>query len=347
MPAIPIRKVHLLPYVGRQELSFEQRGRRRKKKRMAADELVSTEKLANVLQSLQIPMQESLDSVDDRLQELEGATAGDEKVKVTGNDTTADFLNEKLVMESTQFLTTVNNANADEDLAIELKRHRYGNYSVIDRWSTNTPGDALAELNSGSGASFTNLQVAGRGGVTRCTLTTSATARGGFITSQSGAIAFYFSECRYIYESAIRLQQLSNSTDGYRMRWGFVQSNALAILDGIFVQYEDDINSGKFQLAARSDSAADTGTTDFAMTVAINKWYRITLDINEAYNLVTATIKNMTDGVSETQTLSTGLPGTDESMGVASYMYNTSGTGAGRTHDCDYIALTEIVASER
>ncbi|MFV4701614.1 hypothetical protein ACNJUI_21545, partial [Mycobacterium tuberculosis] len=71
---------------------------------------------------------------------------------------------------------------------------------------------------------------------------------------------------------------LSDGTNTYTTRLGFIDSNGGESTDGVFFRYTDGVNAGKWQAVCRSngtETTADTGITPVADT-----WHLFEIDVN-------------------------------------------------------------------
>jgi hypothetical protein len=99
---------------------------------------------------------------------------------------------------------------------------------------------------------------------------------------------------------------LSNGTDRYTLACGLTDQLAThAPTNCIMVRYRDDVNSGKWQLVCRSGGSESTA--DIGVTVAVDTWYRIEVDINAAGSSVTASVNGTTSAAVTTNITATQM----------------------------------------
>lgn len=142
-------------------------------------------------------------------------------------------------------------------------------------WSTSTDGTWQSTV-SGSSAAVT------------FTSTASPTLSGSTGSTSSGRAAWSLINMAtwnalgsyYVYSTYARIDTLSDGTNRFTARLGFIDSVSGESTDGVFFRYTDNVNSGKWQGVCRSggsETAVDLGTTVGAATL-----YRLTAVIRNA-----------------------------------------------------------------
>lgn len=92
---------------------------------------------------------------------------------------------------------------------------------------------------------------------------------------------------------------ISNNTDKFTIAVGLPnEGDAQRGRDGIYVQYSNDLNGGKWALITSNGGTATS--TDTGVTVATDTWYVITIDINAGATSATASINGSTPVTSST-----------------------------------------------
>lgn len=140
------------------------------------------------------------------------------------------------------------------------------------------------------------------------------------------------------YGARFRVGALSDGTNTYTSRWGFLDSISAESVDGVFFRYTHSVNGGRFQAVTRSNStetAADTG-----ITAAINTTYvvRVVVDttVPEA--------KFYIDGAL-VATITTNIPsGLARTVGVGTMGLKSAGTTATSYALMDYQFGEQIIA---
>jgi hypothetical protein len=130
---------------------------------------------------------------------------------------------------------------------------------------------------------------------------------------------------------------LSDSTNRYIMRLGFGDTSGADQVNGIYFEYSDNINSGKWNL--KTASASTRSTTSSTTTVATG-WHNFTITVNAAATSTTLTL----DGVN-LATIATNIP-----TAVVSPMFDMQfslGTIAAGTFIIDAFWLTQTLTVAR
>lgn len=354
MPRLPqSSRVFLLPQIGRNELEYESFNRRKKKKkRPGLDEIVSAEKLTAVLQSLSIPMQQTLDSVDERIQTLETSSGGapaDAQYLLLALDSEGVLTNARRAdLDDLDFLKTDGGARQDYDVSI--KRLRYGGYMQADHIAATANSSLPNPFLTISVTNASSAQIAdvtNHTGITRLT-STNAAGRMVVTAESSGYPVYYLGSARYIWEVFFRINQLSDGTNTFVFRLGLGTATTVAESTNrthIGLAYTHSVNSGKWVGVTRSTlGTSDTGTVNGGVTVAAATWYRATLDFNTAASRCDITV---TDGTNtDTIAITTDIPTFTNGAYFFVGAYNTAGTGS-RTWDWDASDLRWILPAPR
>ena len=143
---------------------------------------------------------------------------------------------------------------------------------------TSVESGLFTEVAASGGTAQAVNGVASHPGILDLTLGTSAT---GSATSKLNNSCILLGNSWYWkYESVIKLTSLSSADPDYTFRSGFIDSGTGESTDGVFYRYNDNVNSGEFQLVARSNST-ETATDTNTVPVAGN-WTRLTIIVNPA-----------------------------------------------------------------
>jgi hypothetical protein len=179
---------------------------------------------------------------------------------------------------------------------------------------------------SGGGSSLgTVADPGGHPGIVR--LNNGASGSFGYISTHLDSILFSYGA--YECEFAVYVTALSNGTDTYTLRIGFLDSLSGAPTDGAWISYTDGVNSGKW--LANTANNTTTSTSDLGVTVAATTWYRVQVAVNAAGTLVTYTIKNNAGTTLGSTTLAANIP-TTRTTGNGATMVKSAGAGAVYTY---------------
>lgn len=112
------------------------------------------------------------------------------------------------------------------------------------------------------------------------------------------------------YGARLQVPTLSNGTDTYTSRFGFLKSITGESVDGAFFRYTDSVNGGRFQAVTRSnntETAVDTG-----VTVATNTTYVLGIEVDASipqavFKINGTTVATVTTNIPTSSTRSTGV----------------------------------------
>jgi hypothetical protein len=149
------------------------------------------------------------------------------------------------------------------------------------------------------------------------------------------------------YETSVRIPTLSNATDTFVVRSGFLDSEAYSETDtnggsnnaaGCYFKYSHGVNSGRWQGTCVNNSATvqtcDLYSGSPGTTVAASTWYRLTVAVNSAGNSVDFRVNgSATNGNGRCQIVSQIPTG---GVGYANFLMKTNGSGD-VTFQTDYI----------
>lgn len=134
---------------------------------------------------------------------------------------------------------------------------------------------------------------------------------------------------KYVLESMMQIDLISTSTKRFRVSMqigdelGNIITGANPLNNGIFIEYSDNINSGRFN--CRCMSGGVSTSLDSGVTMAINTWYKLRFVVNAAAtsveffiddvsvgtittNIPTSTIVNMSTGIASDGPFPSVLP---------------------------------------
>ena len=192
-----------------------------------------------------------------------------------------------------------------------------------------TDGYTVATAASG-GSTSGPTAIAAHPSYVNFTLGTSTTGSGSFGSLNSNQ--FLLGNSWYWkYETLIRIAALSDGTNTYTLRAGFLDSGTAESVDGVFFRYTDTVNSGKWVLVARSNSS-ETTTNATNTAVAAATWYRLTVIVNPAGT----SAEFFENGVS-LGTVGTTIPtGAGRGTGFGVMFLKSAGTADNSVLDYDY-----------
>jgi hypothetical protein len=136
-------------------------------------------------------------------------------------------------------------------------------------------------------------------------------------------------------ETRVRLESLSDGTDTYTFRFGYLDSFSGEAVDAVGLRYTDAVNGGRWQAYTRNgntETAADTG-----ITAALATDYKLRIEVNAAANQALFYINGALIA-----TISTNIPnGITRFTGIGAQMIKSVGvTNKNIMMDyveCDYI----------
>jgi hypothetical protein len=207
------------------------------------------------------------------------------------------------------------------------------------------PTDAnWISVSSGTGAAFTVIQPGSLNalGVISLDLGTTTTGRSAF-TGNGGSAPSYlkFGTDRSRFASKASIHTLSNGTETYTSRMGFLDAVGSEPTDGCFFRYTDSVNSGKWQAVTRSNGVETA--TDTGVTVVADAWKLFEVDVNAAGTSVVFKI----DG-STVATNTTNIPtGAGRETGYGVMAQKSAGTTATSPLYLDFAEVEINFASAR
>jgi Protein of unknown function (DUF2793) len=213
-------------------------------------------------------------------------------------------------------------------------------YAFHDMMSVTGGADfAFGQSGTGAGsAQSTSLQDGGVGWVS-FNLGTTATGRTSFATALVASILL--GTGRASYGCRMRQVTLSDATNTYTARFGFVDSVSAESTDGVFFRYTHATNSGKWQAVTRAngvETAVDTG-----VTAAISTTYRFEIAVNAAGTSAGYLING-----ASVATITTNIPtAAGRETGAGLMLLRSVGTAAVTPLAVDYVLVEQVLASAR
>jgi Protein of unknown function (DUF2793) len=197
-----------------------------------------------------------------------------------------------------------------------------------------TGNDEFSITVSGTGAAFSVLTPQDGGiGWARLAMGTVATNRGAYHGSNFTTMRLDVGQS--IWKSRHRIPVLSNATNTYSMRSGFIDAVNAESTDGVFFRYTHSVNGGNWQAVARAnnvETAQDTG-----VTVATATTYKLEVEVN-----ATGTSAEFRINGAVTNTITTNIPtGVGRETGYGFMVLRSVGTATFNAVDLDYIAVEQ------
>lgn len=192
---------------------------------------------------------------------------------------------------------------------------------------------ALTALSNGSGASTTYTTTSSATYQSVGSQATGSTNTGRTCLGSASMAQVIFGQGEMTFTAIVRIPQLSTSAERFIWQFGFFDNLAGTQIDGAWIEYSDDLNSGKFRCCTSAASTAAT-PVDSGVTVAIDTWYYIEINVNAAAN----SVKFYIDG-SLKATMTSNIPsGTGQTTGFGVNFRKTLGVN-NRTALIDYVGL--------
>jgi parallel beta-helix repeat protein len=196
---------------------------------------------------------------------------------------------------------------------------------------------------SGTGTFDTELAtaVAGRPGIGTASTGTGTTGRM-YIGSKGNHHLVLGNNDTYRFETAVSLSALSDGTDTYTFRAGFIDQGGTESTDGCFFRYTHSANSGKWLGVCRSNNVETASTCDAGTTVAAATWYRLNVNVNSAASSADFQI----NGTSACQVTANIPASSARATGYGVQILKSLGTTA-RSFDIDYMEVIGDLATPR
>lgn len=188
-------------------------------------------------------------------------------------------------------------------------------------WSTRAPGTVNAI------------------GMLRLALGTTATGRGCIAANNLAVLRL--GQGMAVQKTKLRIATLSDATNTYTLRAGFIDSITAESTDGVFFRYTHGTNSGKFQAVTRNngtESTADTGVTAAASTD-----YELEIYVNPDGTSAEFRINNAV-----VATITANIPtASGRETGYGMMVLRSAGTAAVNAVDVDYVDTQVYLTTRR
>lgn len=155
---------------------------------------------------------------------------------------------------------------------------------------------AAGWANNGTSGSGSGIQNAGNyvGSAVGQTISlqtgSTTTGRAGRLSS---TVACVFGTNPWRFETTVGLDTLSDGTNTYTVRFGFMDSQSGEPTDGAFFRYTHGTNSGKWECVTRSNNVETASALDSGVTVDTNL-HNFSIDVNAAASSVVFQIDGVT-----------------------------------------------------
>ena len=256
--------------------------------------------------------------------------------------TDATLTNERTVAFDDNLLATDAGAGSTYTISQKTARRRFYLYTDMIGGATNT--DYINYNQSGTGAAH---NVFDHDDTTAAGVVQSSTG-----TTTSGHARMYFAAVKvfrfattnkFIYETRVKLDQLSDGTNTFQLLSGFNQSSTAEGTDGVYFSYRHDLNSGKFEIVTKSNGSATR--TDTGTTVSSATWYNLRLEVLNVSG--TLTVRGYINGSQVGGDITSNIPnGSGRGVGFAHLILKSAGTTA-CTMQTDYLEIIGYFDSNR
>jgi len=156
---------------------------------------------------------------------------------------------------------------------------RLGNFQSWHMYTANPPHFNSAAASGGSISNFNGAGVAKHPGVLRYTLGTSTSGTGNMWVNTTRSVLFGNSVYHRI-DWVLKILQLSNATDNYTLRVGYINSGTAEGSDAAEFRYNHGVNSGKWERVTINNTAVTA--TDTTIAAQTSTWSRFTVIVNPA-----------------------------------------------------------------
>lgn len=109
----------------------------------------------------------------------------------------------------------------------------------------------------------------------------------------SGTAAVVFGTNPWHFETTVGLDTLSNGTDTYTVRFGFMDSQAGEPTDGAYFRYTNGVNGGRWECVTRANNVETASALDSGVTVDTSL-HNFSIDVNAAASSVVFKIDGST-----------------------------------------------------
>lgn len=147
------------------------------------------------------------------------------------------------------------------------------------------------------------------------------------------------------YSTRIRLPNLSTATDRFLIGLGWMDDDWAAPFNGVFFDYSDNINGGKWRCKCRRGGSTED-VADSGVTVAANTWYKLEIEVNAAGTQAKFWINGTLVATMNSSNIPTNVLGT--ALGTTHGVYFTKQAGTNnRQCQVDWLATSTEFTTTR
>lgn len=181
-------------------------------------------------------------------------------------------------------------------------------------------GGNMAGANSGAGSGVTALtSTATELGLMQLATGTTTTGRASVSANLAGV---RFGTDAWYFCTRYRVGNLSDGTETYSLRYGFIDSITAESTDGVFWRYTHSVNSGNWQLVARNNNN-ETGSIINTSTAPVTSGLQ---KLEIIVNAAGTSVEGFIDGVS-VGTITTNIPtASGRETGYGLFILKSAGT---------------------
>lgn len=177
-------------------------------------------------------------------------------------------------------------------------------------------------------------------GVTGFTMGTVATNRVAY-ASPSMVDTLFFGQGAAYYVARFAVNTLSDATNTYTSRIGFIDSVTGESVDGAFFRYTHSVNSGRWQCVTRANGVETA--TDSGVTAVAGTWNKFEVEVNSAGTSVAFKVNGTT-----VQTHTTNIPtGSGRGTSYGNMVLRSVGTAIFTSLLIDFAMCRQIFTSSR
>lgn len=217
-----------------------------------------------------------------------------------------------------------------------------GYYAFTDCCSAGDIGFSVQVSGSGTSgtAVATPFTIQPAVGVTGFTMGTVATNRVAY-ACPSMVDTLFFGQGAAYYVTKFAINVLSDATNRYTCRIGFIDSVTGESVDGAFFRYTDTVNSGRWQCVTRANSVETA--TDSGITAAAGTWAKFEIEVNADGTSVAFKVNGTT-----VQTHTTNIPtGSGRGTSYGNMVLRSVGTTSFISLLIDFAMCRQIFTSSR
>lgn len=204
-------------------------------------------------------------------------------------------------------------------------------FGYEDFYQGNYPNGWFSGLYENNAIGFITTQATDQdaAGVAVFTTSTSVGGRAALVSNNNNCIRLGGGEA--IFEVRVRLGNLSDGTQSFTVRFGFMSDGGGDAPNGVFFRYTHSVNSGNWQGVARNNNSETA--TNFSTTPVTSGWQKLRIVVNAAGSSAEFFINGVSVG-----TVASNIPtaaGRETALGAS--IIKSAGTTA-RTLLMDYLA---------